>query len=113
LGKAEEITDLSQKEGILKTLVEHIMPGRWADVRKSTTAEMKATRVFGLSWHEASAKIREGFPMDDPTDHAVPVWAGILPLGLSPGTPEQDPQQVSLSVPEYILRYQRRVGGGR
>ena len=55
---------------------------------------------------EASAKIRTGGPLDDEEDSALPVWAGVIPMSLTPGEPVVD-RDVSVDAPEYVREYRR------
>ena len=55
LGKAELVTDEDEKNKALEALTEHIVPGRWAEVRWPTELELKATTVLKLAIEEASA----------------------------------------------------------
>ena len=64
----------------LRLFTEHVMKGRWDDVRQPTEQELKATIVLALPLEEVSAKVRTGGPLDDEADYALPVWAGVLPL---------------------------------
>src|SRR5437868_1452841 len=82
LGKAQLVEDAEEKAGSLEAFTEHIVPGRWADVRRPTELELKATTVLRLPIEEASAKIRTGGPIDDEEDYDMDVWAGVLPLSL-------------------------------
>ena len=59
----------------LVALSEHIIRGRWNDVREPTELEMKQTTVLSLTLEEASAKIRTGPPLDDEEDYSLPMWA--------------------------------------
>jgi hypothetical protein len=54
--------------------------------------ELKATRVLAMTLDESSATVRTGPPEDDPEDYDVPVWAGVIPLHTSAGTPIADPR---------------------
>ena len=93
----------------LLALSEHIVRGRWADVREPTEQEMRATTVLSLPLVEASAKIRTGPPLDDEEDYALPVWAGVVPLKLEAGEPIKDPRlPEGIEVPEYARNYSRR-----
>lgn len=105
-GKAREVTDRDEKLRALDALVEHVMKGRGKDIRPSNEIELKQTMVLALPLEEASAKIRTGAPVDDDEDYALPVWAGVLPLKLTPGEPIAD-TGVTSEVPEYITRYVR------
>ena len=71
------------KDGCSGCALEHIIRGRWAEVREPTEQEMKATTVLSLPLVEASAKIRTGPPLDDEEDYAMSVWAGVVPLASS------------------------------
>ena len=108
LGRARLVDEAVEKNRALEALTEHIVPGRWADVRWPTELELKATTVLKLAIDEASAKIRTGGPIDDEEDYAMDVWAGILPLTLSTGTAINDERLESeISVPEYVKAYRR------
>jgi len=108
LGKALLVDEVDEKTKALEAFTEHIIPGRWADVRWPTDLELKATSVLKLPIDEASAKIRTGDPKDDEEDYAMNVWAGVLPLGTSPGEPVADSRLIkNIQVPDYILRFCR------
>jgi len=65
--------------------------------------------VLALALTEASAKVRTGPPIDDEEDYALPVWAGVLPLDLTPRAPIADPRlPAGISVPGYVTNYSRR-----
>jgi nitroimidazol reductase NimA-like FMN-containing flavoprotein (pyridoxamine 5'-phosphate oxidase superfamily) len=90
MGRARPVTDPAEKAAKLRAFIEILSPGRWDHLRPMTEAELKATSVLSLSLDEASAKIRGGPPVDDEADLDTPVWAGVLPLRLTPGIPEPD-----------------------
>jgi nitroimidazol reductase NimA-like FMN-containing flavoprotein (pyridoxamine 5'-phosphate oxidase superfamily) len=103
LGRAEPVLDDAGKDRVLRLLVEHVVPGRTADARGPNPRELAATAVLGLRLDEASAKVRNGPPVDDEEDHALPVWAGVLPLGIAVGTPLPDDRlHDGLPVPPYL-----------
>ncbi|HET7488690.1 MAG TPA: hypothetical protein VFJ85_12235 [Acidimicrobiales bacterium] len=74
----------------MMAILEHAVPGRGADTRPPSVAELRATLVVRISVAEASAKVRSGGPVDDPADLALPHWAGVIPLSLVAGEPVQD-----------------------
>lgn len=80
LGTAELVENDEEKLTALQLISEHIVPGRWAEVRHPTAQELKATSVLKLPLTEASAKIRSGPPKDDADDYALQVWAGATPF---------------------------------
>lgn len=110
LGKAELVEDPGEKNKALKAFTEHIIPGRWPEVRWPTDLELKATTVMRLPIEEASAKVRTGGPIDDDADYAMDVWAGILPLNLSAATPIPDTRLAeNIGVPAYATKYCRKA----
>ena len=109
LGKATLVEENDEKEKALEAITEHIVPGRWADVRWPNELELKGTSVLRLPVDEASAKIRTGDPKDDEEDYAMDVWAGVLPLALQTGAPVTDGRlDPSIEPPGYVTEYARR-----
>lgn len=101
-GQAEAVAD-DAKERALLTLTEHLMPGRAAELRAPTRKELAATRIVGLPIAEWSLKASSAPPEDDPLDLDAPVWAGVLPLRLTPGEPIDAPDlRATRSAPDYV-----------
>jgi|HubBroStandDraft_2_1064218.scaffolds.fasta_scaffold00101_11 nitroimidazol reductase NimA-like FMN-containing flavoprotein (pyridoxamine 5'-phosphate oxidase superfamily) len=108
IGQATIVEDPAEKRAALRAVVEHIVPGRWDDVRAPTENELKATSVLALPIDEASAKIRSGGPLDDEQDHALPAWAGVIPLANTARSPEPDPRlRAGIAPPLYATAYRR------
>lgn len=107
-GRAQPVTELADKASAMRLLVEHIVPGRTIDARPATDKELQSTLVLALSIAESSAKVRVGMPVDDDEDLGLPVWAGVLPLRLTPGAPEPDPGVApEVGLPSYVSGYRR------
>jgi|SRR6185503_5188844 nitroimidazol reductase NimA-like FMN-containing flavoprotein (pyridoxamine 5'-phosphate oxidase superfamily) len=107
-GRAEIVEDPEEKMAALVALSEHIVRGRWADVREPNEEELIKTTVLELPLVEASAKIRTGPPLDDEEDYALPMWAGVIPLRLEAGEPINDPRlPEGIEVPKYARSYKR------
>jgi len=107
-GRAHLVEDRDEKLAALLALSEHIIRGRWADVREPTEPELSATTVLSLPLVEASAKIRTGPPLDDEEDYAMRVWAGVIPLRLEAGEPVKDPRLPDeIEIPQYARNYHR------
>jgi hypothetical protein len=87
LGTAEEVLDPTEKLRALEAIVDHMMPGRSAEVRPPAAQELRATMVLRVPIAEASAKVRSGGPLDDAEDMTWPCWAGHVPVRLSALTP--------------------------
>ena len=108
LGKGREVVEREEKLRVLDALVEHVCTGRVRDVRPPNETELRQTLVIAMPLTEASAKIRSGPPVDDEEDYALPVWAGVIPLAVTPSAPIDDERLAAgLTVPEYAARYQR------
>jgi nitroimidazol reductase NimA-like FMN-containing flavoprotein (pyridoxamine 5'-phosphate oxidase superfamily) len=108
LGTARLVDDPAEKLEALRVFTEHVMKGRWDDVRQPTEQELKATSVLALPLEEVSAKVRTGGPVDDEADYTLPVWAGVLPLEIIARSPEPDALRKSdPPLPEYLKNYSR------
>src|SRR6266852_4286735 len=108
LGTARLVTDPAEKMEALRVFTEHVMKGRWDDVRQPTEQELKATTVLALPLEEVSAKVRTGGPIDDEEDYALAVWAGVLPLETVAQEPLPDPQRKNdPPQPDYLKKYSR------
>ena len=108
LGTAKLVEDPAEKMEALRLFTEHIMKGRWDEIRWPNEQELKGTTVLALPLEEVSAKVRVGGPIDDEEDYSLPVWAGVLPLSQTKGEPVADEKlKAGTSVPEYINRYKR------
>lgn len=107
-GNATLVEDVEEKSAALLAFSEHVIQGRWQDVREPTEQELKATTVLVLPLEEVSAKVRTGPPIDDEEDYDLPVWAGVLPLRMVAGAPVPDPRlPEDISAPGYVLNYKR------
>jgi nitroimidazol reductase NimA-like FMN-containing flavoprotein (pyridoxamine 5'-phosphate oxidase superfamily) len=107
-GPARAVTDPDEKRTALESLVEHVAAGRGRETREPTDEELRATLVLAVPLDEASAKVRTGPPKDEPEDHALSHWAGVLPLTVVPGLPEPDPDvPAGRPVPPSVTGWRR------
>jgi nitroimidazol reductase NimA-like FMN-containing flavoprotein (pyridoxamine 5'-phosphate oxidase superfamily)/RimJ/RimL family protein N-acetyltransferase len=100
-GTARLVTDEAEKRAVLTALVEKVGRGRAAESRPPTRRELAETAVLALPLREVSMKTRTGGPTDEPEDHDLPYWAGVLPLRTVRGRPEPDPG-VTAPLPDYL-----------
>ena len=108
LGNAVLVDAPAEKLEALRAFTEKILRGRWSDARQPNEKELKATSILRLPLREVSAKIRTGPPEDDAPDYALPVWAGVIPLRLTPGTPIRDERcDATIPTPAYATDYRR------
>jgi nitroimidazol reductase NimA-like FMN-containing flavoprotein (pyridoxamine 5'-phosphate oxidase superfamily) len=110
-GRAHPIDDLGERGAALDRFVEAIVPGRTADARSPSDKELRATTVLALPLDEVSVKLRTGGAVDEPEDYELPVWAGVVPLTLTPGLPVPDPAMPADTppTPAYAATYRRRA----
>ena len=112
-GTARKVVDPEQKTKSLRVISEHLIAGRWADVRGPSEKELKATTVLEFLMEEVSSKVRSGPPLDDESDYGLPVWAGVLPLEIRSRPPIPDDRLVEgVTLPDYVRRYDTRLEGG-
>lgn len=90
LGRAARVDDENEKRRAFDALVEKVVPGRASIARGANASELRATLVLRLDVDEASLKIRTGAPFDDAEDLGLAVWAGVIPVRLTPGEPIAD-----------------------
>ena len=108
LGTARLVEDPTEKMEALRLFTEHIMKGRWDQIRQPNEQELKGTTVLALPLEEVSAKVRTGGPVDDEEDYELPVWAGVLPLPVTPTAPIADARlKAGIAVPENVTAYSR------
>ncbi len=97
------ILEGAEKAKALDLIVDWMIPGRVADIRRPTEPEVKQTSVVALDLVEVSAKARTGGPKDDPEDLGSDTWAGLIPIEQTRGEPiaaeDLDP---GIPVPDYL-----------
>ena len=111
LGRARPVSARREMLRALRILTDHIVPGRWDEVRKPNELEMKQTAVLALPLEEVSAKVRSGPPVDDEEDYALPVWAGVVPVSTALGAPLADERVLPGIEPFEVSRFARRTSG--
>lgn len=102
IGRPRVVDDPDERAHALDLLVDHVVPGRSAALRRPTRKELAATTVLALPLHEASVKLRAGDPEDEPEDVAAGVWAGVVPLALHAGDVVTSADAAGLAVPEHV-----------
>jgi nitroimidazol reductase NimA-like FMN-containing flavoprotein (pyridoxamine 5'-phosphate oxidase superfamily) len=105
LGSCRELTGV-EKEAALRTISDHLLPGRWEDIRSPSRKELAATSVLALTLDEVSIKVAEGGPDDAEEDLNRRTWAGHVPLRevALPPVPAPDNRD---PLPDYVLGWRR------
>lgn len=97
------LTDPDEKLRALDTVVEALLPGRVAEVRRPTRKELARTLVLALPIIEWSLKVSGGWPDDPPEDRAGPAWAGVVPVQAGYRAPIPAPDlRAGIPVPESV-----------
>lgn len=97
--------DGEDKAAALDVVVDKLLPGRRAEVRPSTAKELAATLVLAMPIETWSLKVSDGWPDDPPSDVESDVWAGVVPLRLTPGEPLPAPDlRAGIAVPSSVRR---------
>mgnify|MGYP002622661214 CR=1 FL=1 len=91
-GTACLVEDLEEKARALDAMIDRFYPGRSAELRPSTTQELKATTVIGMAIEEASGKIRSKGVADEEEDYALPIYAACFPVTQVIGAAEPCPR---------------------
>lgn len=91
-GQARHVTDAREKEDALIALTDHMLPGRWGEVRPMSEKERRSTGVLALDIEHLTMKMRDGPPIDDEEDYALPVWAGVVHLAETVTAVDDDPR---------------------
>jgi len=105
------VVDQAELLRVLDLVVDHVVPGRAATLRRPTRKELAATRVLALSLAEASVKVSDGDPEDPPEDVATGTWAGVLALRTVADPPRTAADvPVGTPTPHDVRELARRLG---
>ena len=102
-GRFEAVGEPAKRQA-LEDFMEHLAPGRQAQVRPGNDKEYAATTVLRIPLAEAVCKVRSGPPADDEEDMGIAAWAGVLPLAQARGTPVPDPY-CAVPAPDHVLAW--------
>lgn len=107
LGNPRQVEDPAERDHALDLIVDRLVPGRAATLRRPTRKDLAATTVLALSLHEASVKSRSGGPIDDDADvEAGDTWAGVVSLRTVRGEPVRGADcSPDLDVPEHVRAF--------
>ena len=109
-GTPRLVESADDKLHAMRLISEHIMPGRWNELREPLDKEVKMTGVITIAIDSASAKVATGMPDDETEDYDIPIWAGVLPISTKSGDIQSDdrllPEATASSV---VLGLQRKT----
>lgn len=105
-GVPRVVDDAEERTAAFAAITNHVLPGRWGEARQPSAKEDKGTKLLAIDIDEASAKVRTGPPVDDEEDMALGIWAGVIPLAVTAGTPELAPDlEAGVDLPPSVIGY--------
>lgn len=87
-GKCSPVSGEQEKMSVARAITEKMIKGRWPDCRLPKESELKSTGFLSLELKNFSCKIREGDPVEDPSDLNLPYWSGVVPISMQQGEPK-------------------------
>jgi uncharacterized protein len=108
-GRPQLVETPAKKTAVLSRFIEGLFPGRWDLLRPISAREMRATEVMFLPIEEASVKMRTGPPSEPDADTTLPVWAGVIPVTMTPGKPQPCPHnRPGADIPPHVTEFRLR-----
>ena len=106
-GQFERVAE-DAKPRALEQFMKRVGHGREHEARPPDCNELAATTILRISTAEAAAKIRVGGPLDDEADLKLPVWSGVLPMGMQHFAPIRA-ADCGVEPPGYVGRWAKAV----
>lgn len=103
-GPLRRVTDPDEIALGWRVMIDHVVPGRFADSRPPAPRETAQTALFSLDLVDAAAKIRSHGLSEDEADLDLDHWAGVIPLRTAAGPPRPD-TGVTTEVPAYLTQW--------
>ena len=94
--------DSAKKLEALDIFMDKIAVGRKEEARRGNSKEIAATTILRISLTEVAVKISDSAPSDKVEDIDLPVWAGILPMKMTRGSPVHTESNKDVTVPDYV-----------
>ncbi|CAM1340565.1 pyridoxamine 5'-phosphate oxidase family protein [Tenacibaculum aestuarii] len=105
-GSVKKVENTQEKEAALYCFMEHMMKGRWDEIRAMKPEELDRTLVVEMTIETASAKIRDVGVNDEPEDYDLPIWAGLIPLKQVAFSPVSDEKlSKDIQLPNHVIEY--------
>ena len=104
-----EVLSGTDADSALNAFTDRVLPGRAAEIRRSTPRELAATLVMALPIQQWSYKSSDGFSEDPAEDLAGDAWAGVVPLRTTWVDPIASPDlRGGIAVPTSVLTLTNR-----
>ena len=106
IGQSRVVDEPEEREVAFEAISNAILPGRWEEARHPSRNEDKATLLVAVPIEEFSSKVSERDVGDEPDDYTLPIWAGVIPLSLTPGAPIPDDRLLDgVDVPQSVKHF--------
>ena len=106
MGQARVVDEPEERDVAFEAITNAVLPGRWDEARHPSRNEDRGTLLAAVPIEEFSSKVSEKDIGDEPEDYALPIWAGVIPLTLTPGTPEPDARLLGgVDVPPSVRKF--------
>ena len=106
IGQSRVVDEPEEREVAFEAISNAILPGRWEEARHPSRNEDKATLLVAVPIEEFSSKVSERDVGDEPEDYTLPIWAGVIPLSLTPGAPIPDDRLLDgIDVPQSVKHF--------
>jgi nitroimidazol reductase NimA-like FMN-containing flavoprotein (pyridoxamine 5'-phosphate oxidase superfamily) len=106
MGQARIVDDPAEREVAFEAIANAALPGRWDEARHPSRSEDKGTLLVAVPIEEFSSKVSEKDVGDEPEDYTLPIWAGVIPLSLTPGDPQPDDRLMDgIDVPPSVKKF--------
>ncbi|MFN3848668.1 MAG: pyridoxamine 5'-phosphate oxidase family protein [Spirosomataceae bacterium] len=99
---AQRIDNFDAKWHFFKELTEKIVPNSWDYLRPMKPNEVNKTMLLSFDISEASAKIRQGMPIDEEEDQNLPIWSGLIPIPPKRLKPIADDFSKEIPLPAHL-----------
>ncbi len=108
-GSVKKVVDSKEKEAVLHCFMDHMMVGRWDNIRPMRQEELDRTLVVEMTIETASAKIRDVGVEDETEDYDLDIWAGLVPLRQVADYPIPDKGLPGkMEIPEHVLEFYQK-----
>lgn len=105
-GEVESIECEESKRRSMKAFMDHVLPGRWEQLRPVLPKELQAICLMRVKLDQAAGKIRDEYPDEETDTPEWPAWIGVIPAHVSFDMPVPDTSRNQVTtVPSDLINY--------
>jgi len=101
-GQFEVVADPAEQRVLFEAFYQHLLAGRWQEIRQPSEKELLATYLLRLPLTEVVAKLSQGMPDDKEEDLQPPSWGGVRHYVHHWGAVEEDELSHGLARPASV-----------